>query len=174
MRTRRPRPAAAPRSAFAGSRFPADVIVAAVRWYLRYSLSYRDWYLRYSLSYRDVEELLAERGVEVDHVTVHRWVLRFAPLLADAARPCRHAVCDRWQVDGRCCIIQEQGMAKLRSLALAQIAMASSSNATANRRSWLPSGQLVSPPPNVLDQGVAGNEHPGVAVLLPATQRPRP
>jgi transposase-like protein len=35
----------------------------------------------------------------VDHVTVYRWVLRFAPLLAEAARPCRHAVGDRWQVD---------------------------------------------------------------------------
>jgi transposase-like protein len=50
------------------------VIVVAVR-----------WYLRYSLSYRDIEELLAERGVEVDHVTVFRWVQRFTPLLADAA-----------------------------------------------------------------------------------------
>jgi IS6 family transposase len=57
------------------------------------------WYLRFGLSYRDVEELLAERGVEVDHVTVYRWVLRFTPLLAEAARPCRHAVGDRWQVD---------------------------------------------------------------------------
>jgi IS6 family transposase len=36
------------------------------------------WYLRFALSYRDVEELLAERGVEVDHVTVYRWVLRFS------------------------------------------------------------------------------------------------
>jgi transposase-like protein len=78
-----------PRSAFAGFRFPADVIVLAVR-----------WYLRFGLSYRDVEELLAERGVEVDHVTIYRWVQRFTPLLADAARPCRHAVGDRWQVDG--------------------------------------------------------------------------
>ena len=57
------------------------------------------WYLGFGLSYRDVEELLAERGVEVDHVTVYRWVLRFTPLLADAAKPCRHAVGDRWQVD---------------------------------------------------------------------------
>jgi transposase-like protein len=57
------------------------------------------WYLRFGLSYRDVEELLAERGIEVDHVTVYRWVLRFTPLLADAARPCRHRVGDRWQVD---------------------------------------------------------------------------
>jgi transposase-like protein len=57
------------------------------------------WYLRFGLSYRDVEELLAERGVQVDHVTIDRWVQRFAPLLAEAARPCRHAVGDRWGVD---------------------------------------------------------------------------
>jgi IS6 family transposase len=76
------------RSAFAGFRFPPDVIALAVR-----------WYLRYGLSYRDVEELLAERGIEVDHVSVYRWVQRFAPLLADAARPCRHAPGDRWFTD---------------------------------------------------------------------------
>jgi transposase-like protein len=76
MRTRRPRPASAPRSAFAGFRFPPEVIVLAVR-----------WYLRYGLSYRDVEELLAERGVEVDHVSVYRWVLRFTPLLAEVLGP---------------------------------------------------------------------------------------
>jgi transposase-like protein len=77
-----------PRSAFVGFRFPSDVIVVAVR-----------WYLRLGLSYRDVEELLAERGVEVDHASVYRWVLRFTPLLADAARPCRHRVGGRWMVD---------------------------------------------------------------------------
>jgi transposase-like protein len=47
------------RSAFAGFRFPPEVITVAVR-----------WYLRYGLSYRDVEGLLTERGIEVDHVTV--------------------------------------------------------------------------------------------------------
>ena len=57
------------------------------------------WYLRFALSYRDVEELLAERGIDVDHVTVYRWVRRFTPILAEAARPCRHAVGHRWQVD---------------------------------------------------------------------------
>ena len=88
MGTCHPRPAAIARSAFAGFCFPPDVIVLAVR-----------WYLCFGLSYRDVEELLTERGVEVDHVTVYRWVLRFPPLLADAARPCRHAVGSRWQVD---------------------------------------------------------------------------
>ena len=79
---------AVPSSAFKGFRFPPEVIVLAVR-----------WYLRFGLSYRDVEELLAERGIEVDHVTVYRWVQRFTPLFADAARPCRHAVGDRWFVD---------------------------------------------------------------------------
>ena len=45
------------------------------------------WYLRYGLSYRDVEELLAERGIVVDHITVYRWVQRFTPELIEAARP---------------------------------------------------------------------------------------
>ena len=57
------------------------------------------WYLRYGLSYRDVEELLAERGVAVDHVTLYRWVQRFTPELIDAARPSRHVAGDRWFVD---------------------------------------------------------------------------
>lgn len=57
------------------------------------------WYLRYGLSYRDLEELLAERGVKVDHVTLFRWVQRFTPLLVNAARPCRRAAGDRWFVD---------------------------------------------------------------------------
>jgi transposase, IS6 family len=76
------------RSAYAGFRFPPEVITVAVR-----------WYLRYGLSYRDIEELLAERGIAVDHVTVYRWVQRFTPLFADAARPLRHATGDRWFVD---------------------------------------------------------------------------
>jgi len=59
--------------------FPGDVMVVAVR-----------WYLRYGSSYRDVEELLAERDVEVDHVTVNHWVQRFTPLLAEAALFARH------------------------------------------------------------------------------------
>lgn len=59
------------------------------------------WYLRYGLSYRDVDELLAERGVQIDHVSIFifRWVQRFTPLLAEAAPPCRHRAGDRWWVD---------------------------------------------------------------------------
>ena len=84
----RPAPSSPELSAFAGFRFPPEVIMLAVR-----------WYLRYGLSYRDLEELLAERGIEVDHVTLFRWVQRFTPLLIDAARPCRHAVGPRWFAD---------------------------------------------------------------------------
>lgn len=47
---------------FAGFRFPPEVILLALR-----------WYLRYALSYRDLGELPAERGIEVDHVALHRW-----------------------------------------------------------------------------------------------------
>jgi len=78
----------APRSAFAGYRFPPEVITLAVR-----------WYLRFDLSYRDVEELLAERGIQVDHVSIYRWVHRFAPEFAEAARARQHVIGDRWHVD---------------------------------------------------------------------------
>ena len=84
-------------SVFAGFRFPREVIAVAVR-----------WYLRHGLSYRDVEELLAERGVTVDHVTIYRWVQRFTPEFIEAARPCRHAPGDRWFVDETCVKVSDR------------------------------------------------------------------
>src|SRR5258708_14748790 len=54
------------------------------------------WYLRYGLSYRDAGELLAGRGITVDHVTGCRWVQRFTPVLIEAARFGRHAPGARW------------------------------------------------------------------------------
>jgi IS6 family transposase len=72
-------------SAPAGYQFPREVIAVAVRWYLRYGL--------------DVEELLAERGIDVDHVTVYRWAQTFTSEFLEAARPARHATGDRWCVD---------------------------------------------------------------------------
>jgi len=90
---RRPARLSSPRSGFAGFWYSPEVITLAVRhWAVR-------WYLRFGLSYCDVEELLEERGIGVDHVTVFRWVQRFTPLLIHAARPCRHAPGDRWFVD---------------------------------------------------------------------------
>ena len=75
-------------SAFSKHDFPDDVIALAVR-----------WYVRYRLSYADVVEWFAERGLIVDRSTVYRWVQRFLPLFQDAARPHRHAVGAKWRVD---------------------------------------------------------------------------
>src|SRR6202051_2560249 len=57
------------------------------------------WYLRVSLSYRDVEELLAERGLRADHVTVWRWVQRYAPELERRLRSRLKPTNDSWRVD---------------------------------------------------------------------------
>ena len=73
---------------FSGYRFPPDIIALAVR-----------WYLRFRLSYADVAELLAERGVRVDASTVFDWVRELAPLYEDTARSFRHGVGSSWSVD---------------------------------------------------------------------------
>jgi len=60
---------------FSGRHFPKDIILMSVR-----------WYVAYSLSYRDIEELMAERGVSVDHSTANRWVVHYSPLLENKFR----------------------------------------------------------------------------------------
>src|SRR5919202_6937725 len=75
-------------SAFSGYRWPAEVILTAVR-----------WYLAYPLSSRQVLELLAERGIDVSHRTVLNWVQAFGPRLADEVRRRRRPVGTRWFVD---------------------------------------------------------------------------
>ncbi len=57
------------------------------------------WYVRYRLSYADVVEWLAERGLVVDRSTIYRWVQRFLPLFREAARTHRHSVGTKWRVD---------------------------------------------------------------------------
>ena len=73
---------------FKWRRFEPEVILLAV-----------GWYLRFSLSYRDVEELLAERGLLVDHVTVWRWVQRYAPEIQRRLRLRLRPTNDSWRVD---------------------------------------------------------------------------
>jgi transposase-like protein len=73
---------------FSGRHFPKDVILTTIR-----------WYLRYKLSYRDIEELIAERGIEVDHSTVNRWVVKYAPLLAAQAQHYKRSVGVSWRFD---------------------------------------------------------------------------
>ena len=57
------------------------------------------WYLRYNLSYRDVEELIAERGIVVDHSTINRWVVKYAPLLVEQAKNHKRKVGISWRLD---------------------------------------------------------------------------
>jgi IS6 family transposase len=75
-------------SLFKWRHFEADIILCAVR-----------WYLRYALSYRDVEDLLRERGVCIDHTTVFRWVQRYAPELGKRCRPQLKSTNDSYRVD---------------------------------------------------------------------------
>src|SRR5436309_14634351 len=66
----------------------ADIILLCVR-----------WYLRYSLSYRDLEEMMRERGLHVDHTTIYRWVQRYAPEMEKRCKPHLNATTDSWRVD---------------------------------------------------------------------------
>ena len=75
-------------SLFKWRQFEPEVILLAV-----------GWYLRFSLSYRDVEELLAERGLHADHVTVWRWVQRYAPELQRCLRRHLKLTNDSWRLD---------------------------------------------------------------------------
>lgn len=57
------------------------------------------WYLRYSLSYRDLEEMMLNRGLSVDHTTIYRWVQRYAPELDKRCRPHLKMTNDSYRVD---------------------------------------------------------------------------
>ena len=73
---------------FKGRHFEQSVILLCVR-----------WYLSYGLSLRDLKEMMAERGISVDHSTIHRWVVHFAPLLADLFNRRKRAVTGKWHAD---------------------------------------------------------------------------
>ncbi len=73
---------------FRGRHFQDEIIVLCLR-----------WYLRYSLSYRDLEEMMAERGLSLDHSTIARWVLRYAPILSERIRREMRKPNRSWRVD---------------------------------------------------------------------------
>src|SRR3954454_11434914 len=68
--------------------YQADIILLCLR-----------WYLRYSLTYRDLEEMMTERGLSVDHTTIYRWVQRYAPILEKKCRAKLRPTNDSWRVD---------------------------------------------------------------------------
>ncbi len=69
-------------------RFEPEIILLCLR-----------WYLRYSLSYRDLEEMMVERGLSVDHTTIYRWVQCYAPILEKRCRAKLKPTNDSWRVD---------------------------------------------------------------------------
>ena len=71
-----------------GMRFPIDVILMCIR-----------WYAAYPLSYRHVEEMMAERGVNVDHSSINRWAIRFLPVLEKGFRKHKRPVGRSWRMD---------------------------------------------------------------------------
>jgi putative transposase len=73
---------------FKGTHFPQDIILMGVR-----------WYVAYPLSYRHVEELMAERGVSVDHATIQRWVVKYSPQLEEAFHRRKRPVGHSWRMD---------------------------------------------------------------------------
>ncbi len=73
---------------FKGRHFDRSVILLCVR-----------WYLACNLSLRDLEEMMAERGIRVDHSTVHRWVMHFSPLLLERFNRRKRAVTEKWYLD---------------------------------------------------------------------------
>ncbi len=77
-----------PTISFKGRHFQHDMILQSVR-----------WYLAFSLSYRDIEELMHERGFSVDHSTLNRWVLHYSPQLDAAFRRKKNRVGKRWRMD---------------------------------------------------------------------------
>ncbi len=73
---------------FKGFQFPRYIILLAVR-----------YYISYKLSYREIEEILAERGIRVDHATINRWGIRFAPIIEANARRLKRKVGSSWRMD---------------------------------------------------------------------------
>ena len=73
---------------FKGSQFERDIILWGVR-----------WYVAYPISYRQLEEMMQERGVEVDHSSLNRWVLKYTPALDKAFRQRKRAVGTSWRLD---------------------------------------------------------------------------
>ncbi|KHA54043.1 Mobile element protein [Sulfitobacter geojensis] len=57
------------------------------------------FYVRYAVSYRDLEEIMAERGFDVDHATPNRWVVKFAPLIARTAHRRKCSTANSWRMD---------------------------------------------------------------------------
>lgn len=94
---------------FGGRHFPRTVDQAVILMAAR-------WYVAFPLSYRDIEELMAEKGVEVDHSTVNRWVIRHAPELAETFTKRKKSVGTSWRIDETYVKVQAEWMYQYRAV----------------------------------------------------------
>jgi len=85
--------------------YQAEIILLCVR-----------WYLRYSLSYRDLEEMMVERGLFVDHSTIFRWVQHYAPILEKKCRAKLKQTNNSWRVDETCIKVKGEWMYLYRAV----------------------------------------------------------
>ena len=90
---------------FKGRHFDRSVILLCVR-----------WYLAYGLSLRNLEEMMAERGISIDHATVHRWVVRYAPEMLQRFNLRKRGVSRRWHVDETCIKVRGRWMYRYRAI----------------------------------------------------------
>jgi len=127
---------------FKGPHFEQSVISLCVR-----------WYLSYGLSLRDLKEIMAERGISIDHSTIHRWVVHFAPLLADRFNRRKRAVTgrgmptrpmSRFAADGRISIAPSTATATRSSFGSASIVIFRPPNASSERLSPGTAGRSAS------------------------------
>jgi transposase-like protein len=90
---------------FKGRHFDRSVILLCVR-----------WYLAYALSLRDLKEMMAERGISVDHTTIHRWVVHFSPVLLKRFNRRKRSVGSKWHMDETYIKVHGQWMCLYRAI----------------------------------------------------------
>ena len=150
-------------SAFSRRTFADDVIALAVR-----------WYVRYRLSYADLVEWLAERGLLMARSTVHRWVQRFLPLFAAAARQYRQPVGGRWRVDETYCRLRGRWAYCYRAIDQAgqvvDVLVSERRNATAARGFFERAMRETGVVPERITTDKAGCYPPALRAVLPTAE----
>jgi transposase-like protein len=147
---------------FTWRHFQADIILLCVR-----------WYLRYALSYRDLEEMMAERGLCVDHTTIFRWVQHDAHELEKRCRPHLKASKDSWKVDETSINIKKVWMYLYRAVDsqgdTIELLLSATRDAEAAKRFFCKSLHVTPPstPQDGLVQEPKGSAHPNTIKPTP-------
>jgi transposase, IS6 family len=150
-------------SAFSHRGFADEIITLAVR-----------WYVRYRLSYADTAEWLAERGLTIDRSTVYRWDRRFLPLLGEAARRYRRPVGGRWRVDETYCRLNGRWAYCYRAIdqdgQIVDVYVSQRRNTAAARASFERAMPETGVAPERVVTDKAGCYPPALRALLPAAE----